>query len=240
MIMLLITIVLMAVSFGWLSLFYARYCFKIAARKFYTTTELSSEFRTQFDAQLAQCGLPCKRFVSSQVVQMWQGEDDRPVIYAAGELYINEDRCKNLSHEEFVAGLLYEQAHHDTAFYIYSEIIMAIIFIGCMPLVALLNGILQSWVVHGHPWQVVFGLAYVVNLLQTWPLLQFIPLLAGTILLEFALGESVVNFYAGKGYNLKALCSYLQYVENTVAAGLNSTFNVSSNRKRCEKLLEEE
>jgi len=239
MIMLLITIVLMAVSFGWLSLFYARYCFKVAAHRFYTTGELSDEFRTKFASQLAQCGLPCKRFISSQVCQMWQGEDDRPVIYAAGELYINEDRCKNLSHEEFVAGLRYEQAHHDTGFYRYSELIMCIIFIGCLPLVALLNDILQSWVVHGHPWQVIFWLAYLVNLLHVWPLLQFIPLLAGTIVLEFALGASVVDFYAARGYDLKALLSYLHYVENTVAVGLNNTFNISSNRKRCEKLLED-
>lgn len=238
MIMLLIAIVLMALSFGWLSLFYARYCFKVAARKFYTTTELSPEFRTRFDYQLAQCGLPCKRLVNSQVSQPWEGEDNRPVIYAAGELYINEDRCKNLSHEEFLAGLLYEQAHHDTGFYRYSWLIMAIIFIGCLPIVALLNTALQSWVVHGHPWQVVLGLAYVVNLLHTWPLWQFIPLLAGTIVLEFAFGESVVNFYAARGYDLKTLRSYLHYVENTVTVGLNGTFNISCNRKRCEKLLE--
>lgn len=230
----------MALSFGWLSLFYARYCFKVAARKFYTTDELSPEFRTRFDAQLAQCGLPCKRFISSQVCQMWEGEDNRPVIYAAGELYINEERCRNLSHEEFLAGLLYEQAHHDTGFYRYSELVMGIIFIGCLPLVALLNGVLQWWIVNGHPWQVVYGFAYIVNVLHSWPLLQFIPLLAGTILLEFALGESVVNFYAAQSYDLNALRSYLQYVENTVSMGLNNTFNASSNRKRCEKILEDE
>ena len=241
MIMLIITIVLIVAAFIGTSAFSARYCFGFLAHRFYTTSELSDEFRAQFSLQLAQCSLPCKRFMSSKTSTMWQGPDNRPIIYAAGEMYINEDICKPFSPEGFAAGLAYEQAHHDAGFYMYSELIMFIIFAGCMPLVAILNGILQPLVAYGQqPWAIVSVIAYGVNLLYVWPLLQLGIVLGGAIFLEFALGASVVNFYAASGYDLKSLLRYLKYVEGTVTVGLNQTFNISSNRKRCEKLLEGE
>lgn len=240
MIMLIITIILMASFFFATSTFNGRYCFGFLAHRFYTTGELSDEFRAQFASQLAQCSLPCKRFLSSKVSRFFQSPDNRPIIYAAGEIYINEDICKSFSPEGFAAGLAYEQAHHDCGFYMYSVLIMFIIFAGCMPLVAILNVILQSLVTCDHPWMIISWLAYGVNLLYVWPLLQFIIILGCIILLEFALGASVVSFYANSGHDLKSLLRYLKYVESYVTVVLNQTFNVTSNRKHCEKLLEGE
>lgn len=238
MIMLIMTIILMAATFVAISVFTARYCFKFLARRYYNVGELSDEFRAKFASQLAQCSLPCKRFISSKFSQTLQGFDNRPIIYAAGEIYINEDICKHFSPEGFAAGLAYEQAHYDSGFYMYSELIMFIIFAGCIPAFAVLNGILQSLAAY-HPWIIISMLAYVINLLHVWPLLQFIPVLGCVIFLEFALGASVVNFYANKGYDLKSLLRYLKYVESYVSVGVNQTFNITSNRKRCEKLLED-
>lgn len=238
MIMLIITIILMVSAFVATSLVTARYCFGFLAHRFYTIGELSGEFRTQFALQLNNCSLPCKRFISSKVSEIWEGPDNRPIIYAAGEIYINEDICKHFSPDEFAAGLAYEQAHYDSGFYIYSELLMFIIFAGCIPTIAILNGVLQSLVVY-YPWKLLSILAYIINLLYIWPLLQFILIIFGVLFLEFILGESVVNFYANSGYDLKSLFRYLKYVESYVTIGLNKTFNITSNRKRCEKLLED-
>lgn len=240
MFMLLVTMILMAGSLAVISAFSARYCFQFLAHRFYTMGELSDEFRSTFAAQLAESSLPCKRLISSKICQSWQGQDNRPIIYAAGELYINEDVCRSFSPEGFTAGLKYEQAHHDSGFYMYSELIMCIIFIGCLPSIAILNSVLQSVVTHTQPWLPISVLAYGINVLHMWPLLQFIIIIGCTLLLELALGASVVNFYASKGYDLKSLLRYLHYVESYITPGLNRTFNVSANRKRCEKLLEDD
>ena len=237
--MLIITIIMMASFFVFTSVFTARYCFGFLARRFYTVGELSAEFRAQFASQLAQCPLPCKRFISSKISEIWKGPDNRPIIYAAGEIYINEDFCKHFSPEVFAAGLAYEQAHHDSGFYIYAELMMFILFVGCVPLITILNSTLQSMVATDHPWMIVSAIAYIVNLLYVWPLLQFIILIGCAILLEYALGESVVNFYAARGYDLKGLLRYLKYVESHVTIGVNRAFNITSNRKHCEKLLED-
>jgi hypothetical protein len=227
----------MASFFVVTSAFNARYCFRFFARKFYTVAELSDEFSTQFSFQLVKCSLPCKRLVSSEISQLLGGPDNRPIIYAAGEMYINEDICKHFSSKKFAAGLAYEQSHYDSGFYMYSQLIMLIIVVGCMPMVAFLNDILQQLIARDHSWIIVSLLAYGVNLLHRWPLLQVIILVRGIILLEFVLGRLVVNFYVNSGYDLKSLLEYLQYVEGYVTPGLNTTFNVSSNRRYCEKLL---
>lgn len=239
MIMLISTIILMLITFIFTTGFNARYCFQFLARRFYTADELSHEFSTMFASQLRNCTLPIKRLISSKNMGIWQGPDTRPIIYAAGAIYINEEMCKQLSLEMFGAGLAYEQAHHDSGFYMYSEAALCAIFIGCMPLVTILHNISQALLLSNTS-GLIAAFAYVINIFQEWSLLQFIIIWLSMILVEFALGKSVVNFYARQGYDLPNLLLYLRFMENYITPGLNQTFNISSNRSEVNKLLMQE
>jgi hypothetical protein len=122
---------------------------------------------------------------------------------------------------------MYEQAHYDTGFYNYSILFMLMIWGGCVPMVAYINGIMQSLVLFNQNNKIISILAYAINLFHLWPLLQFTLILTGIVFLEFAIGKSVVNFYAHKSYDLKSLLRYLQFVESSSTVHLNRTCNIS-------------
>lgn len=239
MIILSITIILLVGFFIFTSSMTAHYCFKALAHRLYTVGELTPEFKQHFSKELATCPLPCKRLISSSISFFFQGTDTRPIIYAAGEIYINEEICKPFSPEGFAAGLAYEVAHYETGFYIYSEVVMFILFAGCLPFFYWLNGLLQALISQGYQIMPLSAVAWVINVLCALPLLQFFIVTGGMICIELWFGSSVVNYYAAYGHDLKGLLRYLRYVESYITPALNQSFNITNNRKRCEKLLEE-
>lgn len=243
MIMLLISITILIGSVVAVMVFSTRYWVKSISKTHFITTELSPEFREQFAHELAECSLPCKRFIGETTISTITGLDNRPIIPAEGQLLINEERCKYFSSKVFSAGLEYEQAHITYHYYLSTVFVSLGIIALSFPLVHYINVALKIFITT-YRIPIVTGIAQflapIFNFFDTWVIAQVPVTMALMAWSEYIVAHMIVKYLVNYGTFSEWLLEYLKYQESYVSPGINQTFNISSNRKYLEQLLEQQ
>lgn len=217
----------------------SRYWLKSVAEREFITAELSLAFRQHFEAELACCSVPYKRFVEASDKNSIR-IDNRPIMHAAGELMINEELCWHLSPKSFLAGLEYEQAHIQRKYYLTTFIISAFILALGIPFLHLLNLAIKGFIV-AYKIPVITGITqfigWHINFFDTWTIGRIGCLYGFMAWSEFIVAHSIVKHLVYHGKFSVGLLEYLVYQESYVSPVTNQEFNITSNRKYLEKLL---
>lgn len=221
----------------------SRYCFKSSSQRWFTTAQLSPEFRAQFAQQLALCDIPCKKIIQSAPSRILGGSDNRPIISAAGELLIDEERCATLAPDVFAAGLEYELAQVQSNFCWYSMVLAVISIISFGPLVHGLNIVVQNFLTThttGFLPALMYLPAVLIRFIDTWLLVQLFIIFGLNALLEVVMTQWSVHAIFNSGEYSGSLIDYFAYQETYITAGLDQTFLISRMRKYLEKLQRNE